>query len=108
MITSCEAGAALHDQNGPVHDFQPNAFMLVINPLNPDDAHIVVADFGADVTKAHNPASAFEQNLSRAATFYAWMTGEAFQLPEGYPSADRLNADYSARAPEILGYRGYV
>lgn len=113
ILTSCLASVPARAQSGQApevtYDYQANAFMLVINPWDPEDAHVYVADYGLDVAQSQrDPSVALASNLEHAATFYAWMTGEAFRLPADYPEADSLNESFANQAQEILEYRGYV
>lgn len=115
MIKACEAASGMYDSDdnpdGIIYAFQNNAFIMAMNPLDPEDAIVYVADLGLDVMKRDkskdDPNSVLESNLRSAADFYSWMTGETFQLPTEHPLASKMNSDFTDRGNEILEYRGY-
>jgi len=109
MILACEVAArpTKNEQDQEViYEFQGNAFLLAINPNDVRDAKIYVADLGLDVAerKPREAGEVLQRNIMSAATFYSWMTGEPFSVPEKYKS---MTADLDKNSTEILKYRKF-
>ena len=109
VIAACEVASGLHTEDNPralLYSFQPNAFMLAINPRNADDARVYVADFGVDITiqtrDDGSPRELLRHNLSMGADFYSWMTEEALELPTSHPLSTFLNPHFLAKRNDIL------
>lgn len=113
LVYASEVASGLHNQdnNEPKFKLNPNAFMLSINPYDSDDALASVVDFGYDVNQVDNDfdeQTLLKMNLISAATFYAWMTGDIFQLPNDHQLASELNPSFRNDGEEILEHRGYT
>ena len=109
LISACEAAVQprkLKDGKVVVYDFQMNAFMLAVNPINPEDAKIYVADIGADMTPSSLSADrVLGKNIKTAAAFYAYMVGRPIDLPEKYiqmkDDVDVVSASFLERRKQI-------
>lgn len=107
LIHACEVGAGILSSDEPVYRFQNNAFMLAINPKDPSDAKVFVADFGVDIMEStRNKQDVLDENLSNAVVFYSWMIGERFRMPPESPYA-YLNNE-SQIQEEIMQYRQWA
>lgn len=109
MILACEIAAKPpKNKKGKeiIYEFQNNAFILALDPDNVVDARIYVADLGLDVME-RRPEEADEvlrRNISSAATFYSWMTGGPFSVPEKYKE---MTTDLDKNSTEVLEYRKF-
>lgn len=109
MVLACEvATRPAEDKQGKevIYEFQNNAFLLALDPSNVADARIYVADLGLDVME-RKPEEANEvlgRNIRSAATFYSWMTGEPFTVPEKYKA---MIDDLNKNSNKILEYRKF-
>lgn len=75
-----------------------NAYALIFDSNNPDDARLSVIDYGKDVWELkqnnHHAQNALETNILQAAVFYASMLLETLKLPDKY-------SEYQKRCDDV-------
>lgn len=112
MISICEKAADYKEDiagdSGAIFSLRSNAYIFRIDPNDPSDAKVFVADIGADVDKTMDKTNkeAAENNLMQAADFYAWMTGRIMIIPSDSKFSS-LNEEIRHSSEEIIEHREF-